>query len=71
MTDNKHEADLLRVMAADIAVVKSTVQAIEKRDTDTEHRLRKVERWQWVAFGIALASAGGSLAALSQVVPPA
>ena len=65
------DTDLLRQLASDIAVVKASVQRIEKRDDDTETRLRKVERWQWITAGVALASVGGSVVAIANEIPAA
>lgn len=65
------DTDLLRQLASDIAVVKASVQRIEKRDDDTETRLRKVERWQWITAGVALASVGGSVVAIANAIPAA
>ena len=65
------DRELLRALVADVAVIKSGVEDIKARDTDTEHRLRKVERWQWITAGVALASVGGSVIAVANAIPAA
>jgi len=69
MPEPTDDSALLRQLAQDMAVVRSTLGRIEKRDDDTEGRLRRLERWMYLAVGMATASGVGTLAALLGQTP--